>query len=798
VNSPLLRWLLDLDTLPADAAQVQLGWERSMPGWLWVMLVIAVVGFCIYSYSRLKGATGPRVALASVRGLLILLLIVLLAGPMLVQPREQIERDWVLMLIDRSASMTIEDGALDSTSSGRRVSRDAQLQAALIKAQPVLDELSRERTVVWLGFDGGVFDLVGTGLEPSAASPDRASDRSETTTAPRPITLPTPDGWRTRLGVSVEEALQRAAARPLAGIVLFTDGRTVDPPSRAVIRRLQSEAAQVFVVPMGSDEPLGDLAVRRIESPQKAFVRDVVPVTVEIDRLGESARGMEAVVRLIDTATGVELDRADVPLGEESATITLTGRSEVAGDAAWMVVVETTREDLVADNNRREVAVGLVDRPLRVLYVEGYPRWEYRYLKNLLVREKSIEGSAMLLSADRDFAQEGSVSLARLPRTAEEFAPFDLVVIGDVPASFFLPEQLEFIRENVATRGMGLLWIGGPQATPSGWSGTALADLLPMRPPLELTAIGTPVNMVAAPLAERLGVLQLQTGPDTSGWPAELADPSNIWARLQWAQRIEPSQLKPTAEVLAETVQDLSGGPLPLVISMRYGAGQVLYVATDEVWRWRYGRGELLPEQFWVQMLRFLGRERVAGSDVAVSLEVEPRRVAPGEPARVRLNALDAALATLELASVAAVIETESGERLADLELKPTGRGGEYAATFIASDSASEDVGVRRIRVIDQALPEAAGALARIEVIRPDEERRRPETDHALLRSLAEETGGKVLSPDDLGPINTLPNRRIRTPDPITERIWNTPLALILILVLTTTEWIGRRLMKLL
>ncbi len=798
MNSPLLRWLLDLDTLPADAAQVQLGWERSMPGWLWVMLVIAVVGFCIYSYSRLKGATGPRVALASVRGLLILLLIVLLAGPMLVQPREQIERDWVLMLIDRSASMTIEDGALDSTSSGRRVSRDAQLQAALIKAQPVLDELSRERTVVWLGFDGGVFDLVGTGLEPSAASPDRASDRSETTTAPRPITLPTPDGWRTRLGVSVEEALQRAAARPLAGIVLFTDGRTVDPPSRAVIRRLQSEAAQVFVVPMGSDEPLGDLAVRRIESPQKAFVRDVVPVTVEIDRLGESARGMEAVVRLIDTATGVELDRADVPLGEESATITLTGRSEVAGDAAWMVVVETTREDLVADNNRREVAVGLVDRPLRVLYVEGYPRWEYRYLKNLLVREKSIEGSAMLLSADRDFAQEGSVSLARLPRTAEEFAPFDLVVIGDVPASFFLPEQLEFIRENVATRGMGLLWIGGPQATPSGWSGTALADLLPMRPPLELTAIGTPVNMVAAPLAERLGVLQLQTGPDTSGWPAELADPSNIWARLQWAQRIEPSQLKPTAEVLAETVQDLSGGPLPLVISMRYGAGQVLYVATDEVWRWRYGRGELLPEQFWVQMLRFLGRERVAGSDVAVSLEVEPRRVAPGEPARVRLNALDAALATLELASVAAVIETESGERLADLELKPTGRGGEYAATFIASDSASEDVGVRRIRVIDQALPEAAGALARIEVIRPDEERRRPETDHALLRSLAEETGGKVLSPDDLGPINTLPNRRIRTPDPITERIWNTPLALILILVLTTTEWIGRRLMKLL
>src|SRR5690606_4567986 len=116
--------------------------------------------------------------------------------------------------------------------------------------------------------------------------------------------------------------------------------------------------------------------------------------------------------------------------------------------------------------------VDMVDRPIRALYVEGYPRWEYRYLKNLLIREKSIESSTMLISADRQFAQEGDVPIARLPRDAQEMAPYDVIIIGDVPGSYFSSTQLALIRDQVAMHGAGLLWIGGGQSTPRTYENT--------------------------------------------------------------------------------------------------------------------------------------------------------------------------------------------------------------------------------------------------------------------------------------------------------------------------------------
>src|SRR5262249_29379042 len=155
----------------------------------------------------------------------------------------------------------------------------------------------------------------------------------------------------------------------------------------------------------------------------------------------------------------------------------------------------------------------------------------------------------------------------------------------------------------VAQRGAGLLWIAGERYMPATYVGTALADLVPMRGSLNLPTIGAPVTMSPTPLADRLGVLRLALGSEV-GWPKELKGPASSWSQIFGAQRIEPGQLKPAAEVLAQTTAEVGGGHLPLVIDMRYGAGQSIYVATDEIWRWRYGRGEALPDQFWVQMIR--------------------------------------------------------------------------------------------------------------------------------------------------------------------------------------------------
>jgi len=776
MNSPLVRWLLDLDVIPAGAEGLRLVWEHPWPAWVWAVLVLTAGVLAAWSYARLLGNRRGRVVLAVSRFALVGLVLTIISGPMIELPRESVEPDWVLMLLDRSESLSIED-VTDET--GGRVSREAQLETLLADHAPMWQSMAEARHVVWLGFHDGAFDL---------ATRDDGQGGST-------LVLDPADGTRTRLNAAIQQALQRSAARSLSGIVLFTDGRTNDPPTRAAMRRLRSDRVGVFVVPLGSSDPLGDLAIRRVDAPRRAFVRDKVPVVVELDRLGSARMGSGATVRLVDATDGTEMDAVELTAEDaERGEVTLTAEPMLAGEATWRVEVSTDPPDLIADNNTKTVMIELIDRPLRVLYVDGYPRWEFRYLKNLMIREKSIDSSVMLISADRDFAQEGNQPITRLPRSPEEFAPFDVIVLGDVPGTFFSPEQLEMIRTHVADRGAGLLWIGGDRYTPRTFAGTVLADLLPMRGALALPPIGQAVNMVPTAIAARMGLLRL--GGDGRPWPEALIDPTIGWSQLYYAQRIEPGRLKPTAEVLAETVDEFRGTPLPLVVQMRYGGGQIIYVATDEIWRWRYGRGELLPERFWVQIIRHLGRESLTGSGDAAALDVSPRRLTTTQLMLVELELRDARLNEQGLPTVSAVVETAEGHAVAELELRRiddnTDGGGSFAATYRPGVT-----GQLRVRIDEPSL-EPMRLQVPVEVFAADDELRHPETDHELLEALAAETGGQVLPPDHLGELpDLLPNRAVRTINPLTERIWDTPLAFGLVLLVITIEWIGRKLARL-
>jgi uncharacterized membrane protein len=776
VNTSAVRWLLDLETIPDDAERLRIAWEHPWPGWSWVLLVLGCAALALWSYRRLSGRRGARAALAAVRFGIVLLALILLSGPMLELPRETVEQDWVLILADRSASMTITDAGRGS----RSLSRDEQLRRLIDDHAVTWGALAEQRQVRWLGFHAGVFDLARDDADPEAVFPAEAVELGE------------PGGDRTSLSAALDQALQRAAARPVSGVLILSDGRTTDPPNRSIMRRLQAEAIPVYTVGLGSPEPRGDLALRRVEAPRRAFIRDKVPVVVEIDRFGAAVRELGGAVRLVDELSGETLDSAGIAPGDDRDRVTLTAEPSLAGEARWRVELETTEPDLIPDNNVKAFVIDLVDRPLRVLFVDGYPRWEYRYLKNLLVREKSIDCSVMLISADRDFAQEGNQPITRLPRSPEELARYDVVVLGDVPASFFSPDQLDMLRGHVAERGAGLLWIGGPYSTPESYTGTVLADLLPMRGSLTLAPVGRPVTIEPTELADALGVLRVVTA-DGIGWPRELREASTGWSQLQWAQRIEPGRLKPTAEVLAQTVQPVDGAPLPVVVNLRYGAGQSIYVATDEIWRWRYGRGELLPDQFWIQMIRMLGRESLTAAESGAALEVDPRRVEIGQPVHITLRLLDAQLLDARRSSVSAVLERDDGTPLATIELRRSADSeSRFAATY-----RPDAPGSLRVRMSDPSLA-ALELVAPVEVFAPDDELRRPETDHALLAQLAASTGGEALTPEQIRDLpELLPNRAVRTLNPLRERIWDTPLAFLLLLGLLTAEWIGRKVLRL-
>ncbi len=769
IASPVVRWVLGLDAVPADAADVRFGWSMALPAWAWAMACAAAVGIAWMTYRRMAVAPSRARALAALRAALLVLLAALACGPVLEVPRERIEPDAVLVLVDRSRSLEVED--MDMPGGGWR-SRDAALRALVGPGGP-LRVTGDEHRASWFAFSEQLAQLVPAGdgsVDPGTAA-----------------------GPRTLLARAVDEALSRGAGRPISSIVLVTDGRTTDPPDRALVRRLQSEGVAVSSVALGAARALGDASVAAAEAPRRAFVRDIVPVQATVERRGPM-RARAVRVELVDTATGTVLDRAELAAADASGDgasrddVQLVAVPQGAGTAAWEVRVTdpSSARDLVPANDRRAIPVTLVDRPLRVLYVEGYPRWEYRYLKNLMQRERSIESSVMLLSADREFAQEGNTPIARLPRTREEFERFDLVVIGDMPAGFFSSEQLSEVRRAVDERGIGLVLIGGPRSMPRSWAGTAFEDLLPFTGPYDLDRLPDPVNLRPTEVALRAGVLRLADDPKAA-FPAELASPDEEWARMEWAQRIAPASLKPAAEALAESVQAVDGTPHPVVVSMRFGAGSVLYVGTDETWRWRNGRGEAYPERFWVQLLRAMARPSLGVGPEDVRVAVDPQRCTVGDAVRVEVE-----LPTGDARATVMLEASSGGDSTVELEARRT-QAGTLETTFVA-----ERPGRWTIRPRDAELLARSGGGAVLEAVQDDAELRDAESDRGLLERLARETGGTVVEPAGAAALMAgLPNRSVVTEDPIRDDIRTSPAALILVVTLLLAEWVLRRMSRL-
>ncbi|MEM1424507.1 MAG: hypothetical protein AAGH64_10960, partial [Planctomycetota bacterium] len=710
------------------------------------------------------------------RAALLIVLAVLIAGPRLAEVDERVERDWVLVLVDRSASMSIPDVAHTSG----RITREAQLTEALRDAWPAFQEIASERTVVWLGFDAGAFDL--------------EADES--------LRLGEASGSATALGAALDQALARAAARPLSSVVLLTDGRSVDTPTRAALRRLRAERVPVHSVALGSPDPVGDIAIRSVDAPRAAFAGDVTPVRVELDALGAPA-DEPVTLRLVDNATGLVLDEREVLPDEIDGPVTLTHKATEAGEASWSVEAQTTTTDLVEDNNSVNIALELVDRPLRVLYIDGYPRWEQRYLRNLLLREASILSSGLMLAADRRYTQEGDIELTTLPGSPEDWEEFDIVIIGDVRPDVLRIEQLEQLRDHIAKRGAGLLWIGGEASTPSRWFDTELADLLPFsRTGADGTRLLDPFVVTPALGADRLGVLRLSEDPEEP-WPAVLDDPGTGWSTFYYGQAIDPAGVKPTAEVLAFARSIVTGDETPIALTMRYGAGRSVYIATDEVWRYRYGRAEVLYERFWVPLVRMLGRESLSRAGRALVFRATPTRAIVERPVRLRLELLDQALIDAAPREIRVALEREAAagdttDETQRVEVTMR-RDADDERVYLASWQ-PPTAGVWTARPNDPLLADAGATedlAERIEVALPQDELRRPETDHGALRALASETGGVVVEPSEAGTLTDLfPNRQLRVRTERAEPLWDTPLALIVVLLLVTGEWVGRRLLR--
>ncbi|MEM9020006.1 MAG: hypothetical protein AAGC44_05530 [Planctomycetota bacterium] len=817
------------DSMSLGNDNTALGWEYPLPAWGWVMVILAAGIIALMSYTRLEGARWMRVLLASLRALTLLVIAVLLVGPMIVRTDVTEEPDWLLVMVDRSASMNFEDVevGIDGLQTPQVISREASLRAALAEQMAVFGEsgLGKGRRVLWFGYDREAYPIdaptVGDGVdgEPS----------------PRINNLAEPEVQATNLRSALDQALQAAAGRAVSGIVLFGDGQSPQPTDEDFAQQLMVNGLQVpvFSVQLGSAAQRLDLAIERVDLPASAFAGDLVPVAVTVRRQdippgvvdGLAIDPADVVIRLVHPETGEVFDTQTLEQDGFGSPVRLQVRSDEAGDLDLSVEVayepgeggaSTVGSDalgegyteLAVSNNRRQASVELISRPMRVLYVDGAPRWQYRYLVSMLLREQSIDSSMLLVEASPDFVQEGNTRITRFPQTAEEIRQYDVIIIGDVHPRFFSDRQFTLIRDHISSRGAGLLWIGGPRYTPSFYTDTDLALLLPMTSPGSVGRLvpsqGRTFDVEPTDAATLLNLMQLSLNrgdvenPDEPDWPEDLPP-------LYWAQDLGP--LQPGAKTLAVApgmVDRETGLAAPLVALYRYGAGEVIYVGTDETWRWRKAGGEVYFEQFWIQLIRKLGRQRIQSADDRATFTLSPPVVDLGATQLAELVIDDPALVGTAPPKVRVAVyrqgEEDTGEPVGELELRPTGSSGEAGTAPRATYSTtwrSDRPGLYTLKVSEPLL-EFLDLSAPAEIRDPAQELARAATDHTRLQLLATSSGGEVIPLDNLallnGKIEDL-SREISTETrkPLT----NTLIALVIILLLLTTEWILRRLIKL-
>lgn len=781
----MMRWIAELCGLAATdsatGAPLLLEWQAAIPRWLVFVLGCLLAVWIMRTYRAEVRRARRRIVPALLRAGALAGLLAIVCKPQVVLERDRVERAEVAVVIDASTSMQQTDGA--APTSARRT-RFQQALAALTE-----DRASALRALIAAN-DVGVYlladDLTRLARCASAEDVDRAS---------AVLSAQAANGRSTRLAQSLLQLFADGRPSPLAAVVLLSDGQDQSrPQADELIAAARSHRVPIFVVPLGSPAAPRDLQVAALELSGGVYSGDLLTVraTVRADGLSEP---VAAEVRLIDEVGGATLATQTVELSGENpaAIVELLALPAQTGELPLRVSVAPLPDEVDTDNNVARGAVEVLAEHLRVLYVEGYPRYEYRYLKNALIREPTMRVSCLLLSADEDFAQEGTEPIRRFPQSAKELADFDVIILGDVdPRGYWIsPAQLELLADFVVRRGGGLAFVAGALHNPHDFRGTPLADLLPVR--IDPAFTGTYASRLEAGFRPRLTAAGREA--PMFRWRARADE--NLAAiaalpELYWFSQTSGARLG--AETLLEhPTARLETGPLPLVVSGRCGAGRTYFQATDDTWRWRRGDGELLFDSYWIRVIRAVSPGRAQRQGDRVALFVDPPVARLGERIRVRLVIRDPLLLTDAPERLVVVARAADGFVRQGFELAALAENGsEYAGGFTPRDIGELSIGLAD----DGPIPVDAGAAARLRVEAADAEARDRRADPAYLARLAEAAGGRVIAPEELvAELSRIEDASRRTPDDVRASLWDTPLALGLVVMLLAGEWLLRRLM---
>jgi hypothetical protein len=719
----------------------------------WLSLIFSIIAFVIVAFlawqaMRRNHFQRTTVFLELVRVFLVLAAILLLNQPEWKQEFHPDEKPTVVILLDHSYSMrTRDETALissPSTSPAGYVSRHDAIESLtkLTSSQGPMSE----------------FQLVS--LPFSNDDPTGHSD----------------------LATPLETALKDFSN--LQAVVLASDGDWNSGGSPvAVAERMRLKGIPIVAVPVGSKTQLPDLELLSFDLPSFGITGKTVNIPITIESSLPRA-----------TNTKIKLEASDGTVQEKEITLqamgrtttTLAWKSNQGGDFQLKATLPTIPEELLNDNNQKTATIAIREEQLKILVIESYPRWEYRYLRNALSRDPGVDVSCLLFQSGLSKVGGGSRDyIAEFPSTLEELSKYDVVFLGDVGLGDgqLTEEQCRLLKGLVQRQASGLVFMPGWKGHQLSLVQSPLGDLLPIlfddKQP-EGWGSRTPAHFELTELGRRSLLTRLADSVE---------DNLAVWENLpgfQWHASV--LRAKAGTDTLAVHQESTSAqGRVPLLVTQTYGVGKVLFMGTDGAWRWRKGVEDQYHYRFWGQVVRWMAYQRNMAKGEFMRLYYTPEQPSVRQTVFLNANVTEKNGEPMQKGDVTARIISPSGV-LQTVRLERQGEEwGAFSNQFIPQEAGFYQITLRssandsqletKVLVQGQSM-ERLGKPARPEV----------------LDELAKVTRGVVSKPENVEQaIASLSNSN---PPPLQVhrwQLWSHAGVAVTLIGLMAAFWIGRK-----
>lgn len=726
----------------------------SLPWWGYVLAVAGALGLAWLAYRRAAVALTPRqrALLVGLRTVTLLLIVACLLRPVRLVPATDARDRTVPILVDVSRSMRLSDAG-----------GPARIEQADALARELEQKLKPQFRVELHTF--------GETLARAGSGPLTATAR------------------RSDLSGALDAVAERYRTGRLGGIVVISDGGDTAGREAGSVETLP---APVFAVGVGSATGLRDREVVNFTAGEPVLSDSSIDLSVSAVASGYGTQPIE--LRLSANGRPLEVRRV-TPSGDGAPVhVVFTVSPDLQNPTVYSVEIPAAPGELAAENNTRSVLVPPQGRRRRILVVEGAPGFEHTFLKRAFAADPGLEVDSVVRKGQNDqgrdtfFVQAGASRAAALavgyPIKRTDLFQYDAIVFGNIEGEFFSRDQLEMTADFVATRGGGLLVLGARSFERAGLVGTPLEEVLP----LDLTDRRASLARTTAAPAENA----LALTADGAVHPATRLAVSIDESRKRWAQ-LPPlaaaallGEPRPGAQVLAVTSS--GGGDLrPILAAQRYGQGRSMIFAGEASWRWRMSlpAADRTYDTVWRQVARWLS----AGAPQAVM--IAPMAVTlPGTTDTVSVIVRDEEFKAVGDAQVQVRLTPAGGqERVLSAALSDPREGRYTVATRF------DQAGVYHVEADVRRGGRAIGTARRpVLVGGADVEMSEPRLNEAVLRRIAESSGGQYLPPEQAAEVASLIEAGLDSERPLEMRdLWNTGWSLLAIIGLLTAEWVARR-----